>query len=105
MPTFVFDRALGCMVDKATGAPAKLPKKFNPPRIHLALDYKPYRCPITGKPIEGKRAHQENLKRHGCRLLEKGEKEQNVRERAESDRKLEKAIDVAVEKTAAELAI
>lgn len=93
------------MVDKATGKPAPLPTEFTPPRIHLALDYKAYSCPVTGKPVEGRRAHQENLKRTGCRLLERGEKEQNMRERAESDRKLERTIDAAVERTAAELAI
>jgi hypothetical protein len=103
--TFVFDRAKGCMVDKVTGKPARLPKKFSPPRIHLALDYKAYDCPVTGKPIEGRRAHQENLKRQGCRVLETGEKEHNMRERAESDRKLERTIEAAVEKTAAELNI
>ena len=38
-------------------------------------DYKGYSCPVTGKWVEGKRAHAENLKQTGCRLLEKGEKE------------------------------
>ncbi|MBF0157489.1 MAG: hypothetical protein HQL57_09930 [Magnetococcales bacterium] len=36
-------------------------------------DYAPYDCPITGQVIEGRRAHRENLARHGCRLLEAGE--------------------------------
>lgn len=46
----------------------------NPPMI--GSDYKGYSCPVTGQWVEGKRAHEENLKRTGCRLLEKGEKEQ-----------------------------
>lgn len=36
-------------------------------------DYAPYECPVTGKMIEGRRAHEENLKRTGCRVLEPGE--------------------------------
>jgi hypothetical protein len=103
MPTFVFDRAKGCMVDKETGKPSPLPAVFNPPRIHLAPDYKPYRCPVTGKPVEGRRAHQENLKRTGCRILEKGEREQAERNRGEEDRKIERVVGEAVEKTAAQL--
>ena len=39
----------------------------------LLRDYGAYDCPITGKMIEGRAAHTENLKRHDCRLLEKGE--------------------------------
>lgn len=41
------------------------------PRI--GLDYETYDCPITGEKISGKRAHEENLKRHDCRILEAGE--------------------------------
>lgn len=32
-----------------------------------------YECPITGKPIRSKRAHEENLKLHGKHVFEKGE--------------------------------
>lgn len=42
----------------------------------IAPDYPGYDCPITGHRIEGKRAHVENLKKHGCRVLEPGETEQ-----------------------------
>jgi hypothetical protein len=38
-------------------------------------DYAGYECPRTGRWIEGRKAHQENLKRLGCRVLEPGEKE------------------------------
>jgi hypothetical protein len=58
---------------------------------------------VTGRPIEGRRAHQENLKRTGCRLLEKGESEQAAKYRAEEDRKIERVVSDAVEKTAAQL--
>lgn len=33
-------------------------------------DYEGYQSPVTGEWIEGKRAHREDLKRHGCRLYE-----------------------------------
>lgn len=55
-------------------------------------DYAGYACPITGKWIEGRRAHTENLKKHGCRLLEKGEREENERRRQEDDEKLEATL-------------
>ena len=103
MASFIYDKAQGCLVDKATGKPSPLPAEYVEPRIHLALDYRPYSCPVTGKPIEGRRAHQENLKRTGCRVLERGEKEANMRERADQDRQLERKISDAVEKTAAQI--
>lgn len=104
MPTYVYDRAKGCTVDKATGEPIQL-GEFVTPRIHLSGDYKPYRCPITNKVIDGKRAHSENLKLHGCRILEAGETQDSIKERESADRKFEKQIGDAVEKTAAELGI
>jgi len=55
-------------------------------------DYPGYACPITGRWIEGRKAHQENLERHGCRVLEKGETEDQKRRLAEADRKLEAAL-------------
>jgi putative FmdB family regulatory protein len=42
-------------------------------------DIAAYDCPITGKRIEGRRQHEENLKRHGCRVLESGESEAAAR--------------------------
>jgi hypothetical protein len=39
----------------------------------LLRDYGGYDCPVTGQIVEGRYAHSENLKRQGCRLLEKGE--------------------------------
>lgn len=40
---------------------------------YIAKDYEGYQCPVTDKWVEGRSAHRENLKRTGCRLLEKGE--------------------------------
>lgn len=61
------------------------------------VDYT-YDCPITGKPITSKRAHEENLKRQGCRILETGEKDYNEKRRLESEASLDRAIDQTVEK-------
>lgn len=57
-----------------------------------------YDCPVTGKWIEGRRAHEENLKRHGCRLRETGESSYTARIRAAEEEKLEKSIDETVER-------
>jgi len=61
-------------------------------------NYAPYECPVTGKMIDGRKAHEENLARHGCRILESGERE-GVLKRKAAD---EAAFDAAVEKTAEE---
>jgi putative FmdB family regulatory protein len=66
-------------------------------------DYAPYECPITGRAIEGRRAHEENLKRHGCRVLEPGESAEASRRRAESDRALESSIEATAEQFVATL--
>ena len=66
-------------------------------------DYAPYECPITGRTIEGRRAHEENLKRHGCRVLEPGESAEASRRRAESDRALETSIESTAEQFVANL--
>lgn len=60
-------------------------------------DYEAYDCPITGKRIEGRRAHQENLKQHGCRVLEAGETEAYQRERAAGEAAFDRQIDSTVE--------
>jgi putative FmdB family regulatory protein len=57
-----------------------------------------YDCPITGARIEGRLAHQENLKKHGCRLYEDGETQAAARFRRQED----EALDAAVEATAEE---
>lgn len=57
-----------------------------------------YTCPITGKWIDGRKAHQENLKRHGCRVLEKGESEAAKKYKAKVDEQLDKSIEGTVEK-------
>lgn len=75
------------------GAPAE--KVICAPAIRA--DYAGYNCPVTGNWIEGKRAHEENLRRHGCRVLEPGEVEASRRSLADSEAALEKSIDSAAD--------
>jgi hypothetical protein len=60
-------------------------------------DYPAYNCPITGTLIRGKQAHKENLKRHGCRVLEAGEGEALKRRKARETADLDARIDATVE--------
>ena len=58
----------------------------------IRTDLPGYQCPVSGNWIEGRRAHEENLKRNGCHVLEGGEKEAAIREREAADRKFEDAV-------------
>lgn len=60
-------------------------------------DYEGYHCPVSGNWIEGRRAHEENLKRTGCRVYDPGEKDQMLRRKKDDDAKLEKVFDESVE--------
>lgn len=53
-------------------------------RPYVRGDFEGYQCPVTERWVEGRAAHEENLKRTGCRILEPGEKE-----RADSARRRE----------------
>lgn len=57
-----------------------------------------YRCPITDEPITSLSQHEENLARHGCRLLEPGEQADAVKFRQRE----EAAFDAKIEATAEE---
>lgn len=66
-----------------------LRRRNRAPRVRsfeINPDYKGYTCPITGRWVEGRAAHRENLKRHGCRVMEKGEKEWAAKRREENYR-------------------
>ncbi len=64
-------------------------------------DYAGYNCPVTGAWIEGRRAHEENLKKHGCRVLEPGETQRAV---AAAKRNDEEFFERVAETAAAEVA-
>ncbi len=72
-----------------------LQRRISAPRV--LGDYSGYSCPITGKWIEGRRAHAENLAKHGCRVMESGEYEDAARFRRDSERRLDAAIERTVE--------
>ena len=65
----------------------------------LGADYEPYQCPITDKWIDGKKAHEENLKLHGCRVFERGERQQWLDHKAERDALFERKVEDTVGET------
>lgn len=69
----------------------------------VAVDYPAYISPASGKLIEGKKAHLEDLKRTGCRLLEPGERQDMDRRKKEIAVKEDARIDHMVETTFAEM--
>jgi len=64
---------------------------------YVTGDYEPYQCPITGKEIRGRRAHEENLRRHDCRVLEPGERQANESKRRKAEEALDKSVDATVD--------
>lgn len=60
-------------------------------------DYPPYECPVTGKVIEGRVAHEENLKRTGSRVLEPGEAGNVSKYRAAEEAKFDAAIEATAD--------
>lgn len=57
-----------------------------------------YTCPVTGKYIGSKKAHEENLRQQDCRVFEPGEKELAQKRIAEQEAAFEKSVDQTVEK-------
>lgn len=55
-------------------------------------DYAGYECPVSGSWIEGKKQHEENLKKHNCRILEKGEMSDFKRNNEEKEKDLTKKM-------------
>lgn len=86
---------------------APSPNRADFPAPRVVGDFAAYECPVTGKMIEGRSAHAENLKATDCRILEPGEKEDNTRNgrlAAEAeDKKRDAAIDGIVDAVASEI--
>jgi hypothetical protein len=61
----------GTWLDKATGKPMVTPDIVVAPR--LTRDLPTYKSPITGKPIDGRAARREDLKRSGSREVDPSE--------------------------------
>ena len=62
------------------GHPLKYLGHSSLPSISRAR-FESYSCPISGKAITSEAAHRQNLAAHGCRLLERGELQDNRRQR------------------------
>lgn len=61
-------------------------------------DYEGYLCPVTERWIEGRAAHEENLRRTGCRVYEPGETQARIREKAREEANFDRAVEETVER-------
>ncbi len=69
----------------------------------VAVDYPAYVSPASGRVVEGKKAHLEELKRTNCRLLEPGERQDAVKRKKAEEKKFDKLVDNGVDRVFAEL--
>ncbi len=69
----------------------------------VAVDYPAYQSPASGKWVEGRKAHIEDLKRSGCRIFEPGEREDAKRRTAADEKQMDTFIDNSVDKVFAEI--
>ena len=104
---FKYDRALGVMVNAETGEPTGTVEQRKPinftKRVHFARDYADYDCPVTGRRISGKAEHEANLKRHGVRVIEKGERQDAERQLQYRREEMGRRIDRTVNQLAREI--
>lgn len=68
-------------------------------------DYPGYVSPATGKWVEGRAAHKEDLKQSGCRIYEPGETQAFLKNKEQRQKDFERKIDETVEKAAADIQI
>lgn len=66
-------------------------------------DYPGYSCPISGAWIEGRKAHEENLKKHGCRVFEPGETQEMMARKKASEEAFEASVEATAEEFIANL--
>lgn len=72
MPVYVWRD--GLLVDKSSGEPMpRVGHNMPPQRPYYTPDLSPYRSPVTGKVVDGRRERREDLKRHGCREVDPSE--------------------------------
>jgi putative FmdB family regulatory protein len=67
--------------------------------VRFSVEAVDYTCPITDKHISSKKAHEENLSQHDCRVYETGETQAAVRSKAEAEAEFEARLDETVERT------
>jgi putative FmdB family regulatory protein len=80
-----------CDVPQICSCGSHAERQMSAPRV--MGDYAGYTCPVTGDWIEGKKAHRENLAKHGCRVLENGEREAMIKRKASMNESLERTIE------------
>ena len=61
-------------------------------------DYEGYTSPIDGKWVEGRRARDEDMKRHGCRPYDPSERVEYKAKIAAEERKLEQSVSREVDR-------
>ena len=64
----------------------------------FTVDNTDYPCPITGERISSRHQHEENLRKHDCRVLESGEVEANQKNREAAEAAFDKSIENSVER-------
>lgn len=69
----------------------------------VAVDYPAYQSPASGRWIDGKKAHHEELKRTGCRIFEPGERKDAERRKQAAEQAENTFIDNSVDKVFAEI--
>lgn len=71
-------------------------KVLTPPRV--TVENVRYRCPITDKVITSKRDHANNLRVHGCHVMEPGEADAIRAANARADAEFERRVGETVER-------
>jgi hypothetical protein len=109
MPTYDYKCPEGHITQRVTSIKAyqrttececgKMAERFitSAPMGFVKGDIPVYTCPITSKPITSRKEHEANLARHGCRILETGEKEAMLRQREKVEAELDKKIETSAE--------
>lgn len=74
---------------------SEMNRQVSAPRI--VTDYPGYVSPVTGRWVEGRAAHREDLAVSGCRILEPGEREAYEQASRRRDLDLDRKVDGSVE--------
>jgi hypothetical protein len=106
---FIQDKETGEMVPasqyhhkKSKSENSKRSKTLHMPAVHW---FKEYKSPTTGEEITSAAKEREHLKLHGKRLMEPIDQEKKAADaiKAEQEKKFDKFVDEAVEKTAMDI--
>ena len=87
--------------ERAHQPPVRMERIVEAPMVRP--DYAGYSCPVTGKRIEGRKAHEENLRKQGARVLEPGESAASHAQARASEEALYTRIGETVDRTIAEM--